>query len=103
MLNDALKLIRVFHNLKQGALAEKLAISQSHLSEVEAGTKQPTMELLEKYAEVFGMPVSSILYFSEKKDVKSPNKLSDAIAAKALQMLNWVDTITSDTSKPKLT
>jgi transcriptional regulator with XRE-family HTH domain len=103
MLNDALKLIRVFHNLKQGALAEKLGISQSHLSEVEGGTKQATLELLEKYAEVFGMPVSSILYFAEKKDERSPDKLSDAIAAKALQMLSWVDTITSENATPRST
>lgn len=103
MLNEALKLIRVFHNLKQGALADKLDIAQSHLSEIEAGSKQPTMELLEKYSAVFGMPVSSILYFAEKKDSKSPDTVSDAIAAKALQMLSWVDTITRDQGKPKHT
>ena len=101
MLNEALKLIRVFHNLKQGALAEKLDISQSHLSEVEAGTKQPTMELLEKYSAVFDLPVSSILYFAEKKNSKRTTTVPDAIAAKALQMLSWVDTITTEPRKPK--
>ena len=101
MLHEALKLIRIFHNLKQTELAQKLDISQSHLSEVEAGTKQPTIELLEKYADVFKMPLSSILYFAERKGSKPSDKRSDAIAAKALQMLNWVDTITSERVKPK--
>jgi transcriptional regulator with XRE-family HTH domain len=100
MIEDALRLIRVFHNLKQGDLAKNLGISQSYLSEVETGAKQPTLELLEKYSDVFSIPVSSILYFSERKGEKSPERLSDAIASKALQMLNWVDVITSDERKP---
>ena len=89
MIKDALRLIRVFHNLKQGDLARELGISQSYLSEVEGGTKQPTLELLAKYGEVFSMPVSSILYFSEKKGDRSGDHLSDTIASKALQMLSW--------------
>jgi transcriptional regulator with XRE-family HTH domain len=102
MLHDALRLIRVFHNQKQGVLAKRLGISQSHLSEVESGAKQPTVELLEKYGEVFNMPVSSIMYFSEKKGIRSASeKLSDAIASKAIKMLDWVESITSDDRKPK--
>lgn len=94
VIKDALRLIRVFHNLKQGVLAQKLGISQSHLSEIEGGQKTPTFELLEKYAKVFDMPVSSIVYFAEKSGAKP--SVADAIAEKAIQMLNWVDLITDD-------
>ena len=93
MINDALRLMRVFHNIKQGDLADSLDISQSHLSEIEAGRKQPTFELLEKYSLVFKMPVSSIVFFAEEKDRKSAPNANPEIAKKALQMLNWVDAI----------
>src|SRR5580658_6605808 len=99
MLNTALRLIRVFHNIKQGNLAEMLGISQSHLSEIEAGHKQPTLELLQKYSEVFDLPVSSILYFAEKRDSKKSSKITNAISSKALQMLDWVNVITEDKRK----
>jgi transcriptional regulator with XRE-family HTH domain len=97
VIKDALRLIRVFHNLKQGALAQKLGVSQSHLSEIEGGQKQPTFDLLEKYAKVFDMPVSSIVYFAERNGAK--RTVADAIAGKAIQMLNWVDVITDDKRK----
>ncbi len=104
MINEALRLIRVFHNLKQGTLAEKLGISQSHLSEVEKGSKQPTLELLQKYAAVFDMPVSSILFFAEKKGTRGRSSaISQTIAAKAIQMLSWVDLITDDKRKSSQT
>jgi DNA-binding XRE family transcriptional regulator len=64
-LNKALKCLRVYHDLTQVELATKLRISKSHLSEIETGKKLPTIHLLVRYAEVFGVPVSSILFFAE--------------------------------------
>lgn len=66
MLGEALRLIRVFHDRKQVKLAEELGISQSHLSEIERGIKMPSQDLVEKYAEVFNLPVSSIWFFNEQ-------------------------------------
>lgn len=40
MINRALKTIRLFHNIKQSELADKLCISKSYLSELESGKKQ---------------------------------------------------------------
>ena len=40
MLSDALRLIRVFHDLKQQDLADRLEISKSYLSEIENGQKK---------------------------------------------------------------
>lgn len=99
MINDALRLIRVFHNLKQRELAIKLGVSQSHLSELEGGQKQPTLETLNKYSEVFDIPVSSILFFAEAKDHRRTRGFADTIAQKTLQMLDWVDIITSKREK----
>jgi transcriptional regulator with XRE-family HTH domain len=94
MIHDALRLIRVYHNLKQGQLAERLEISQSHLSEVEAGRKQPTFDLLERYSRVFDMPVSSIVLFSERKGEGVAGKLENYIGQKTIKMLDWVHEIT---------
>ena len=65
MLSEALRLIRVFHDIKQIELADRLGVSKSHLSEIEAGRKRPTIALIERYSSEFGIPASSILFFSE--------------------------------------
>ena len=60
MINEALRLLRVFHDLKQFEMAEKLGISKSHISEIEKGSKSPSLDLIERYASEFSIPVSSI-------------------------------------------
>lgn len=93
MLNRALKLLRTYHQLKQVDLAKRLGISNSYLSEIETGSKMPGVDLLEKYSEVFKMPASSILLFSEKMsdEQKTGEKLRVAAADKILRLLEWID------------
>jgi len=94
MINDALKLVRVYHNLKQNQLAEALELSPSYLNEIEAGKKQVTMDVLEKYSKFFKIPTSSLLYFAEHKGLHGEKRAVNPIAAKAIKMLDWIDTIT---------
>lgn len=96
MINDALRLVRVFHNLKQKDLAEALELSPSYLNEIESGKKQVTMEVLQRYADHFRIPASSLLYFAERKDKSGEKLAANPIAAKALKMLDWVETITRE-------
>ena len=93
MLNRALKLLRTYHQLKQIELAKRLGVSNSYLSEIETGLKTPGVDLLEKYAEVFKMPVSSIMLFSEtmNSDRTAGDKLRIAAADKILRLLEWID------------
>jgi transcriptional regulator with XRE-family HTH domain len=94
MLNRALRLLRTYHQLSQVQLAGRLGISNSYLSEIEKGeTKEPTLELLNKYADIFNMPVSSILLFSERinADAKPGTKLKIASAEKILRLLEWME------------
>ena len=93
MLNRALKLLRSYHQLNQLELAKRLGISNSYLSEIEKGVKTPGFELLEKYGEVFKMPVSSIMLFSEKISVEgtTSEKFRVAAADKILRLLEWID------------
>lgn len=91
MQHEALRLVRVFHDMNQSALAERLGISKSYLSELESGKKSPTLDLLQKYAEAFNMPLSSLLFFAENVDNPSrSDKVRATIAGKALKMLQWI-------------
>jgi len=91
MQHEALRLVRVFHDLNQSELAQRLDISKSYLSELENGKKAPTLELLQRYADTFGMPLSSFLFFSENLEHPSRSERARAaIAGKALKILQWI-------------
>lgn len=96
-MNEALRLIRVYHDINQSQLSMDLGISKSHLSEIESGKKKPTLELLEKYSERFGLPVSSLVFFSE--NIERPARMSEAIRAftanKVISLLSWVENKTN--------
>ena len=94
MLHEALRLLRRYHGKTQKELATQLGISNTYLSEIETGAKKDsfTIELLSKYAEVFGMPVSSLLLFSENIDpARRGDRLRVQAAAKVLKVLSWID------------
>lgn len=94
MLYQALKLLRKYHGMTQKDLANRLGISNSYLSEIETGVKKDsiTIELLEKYADAFGIPVSSLLLFSEQIDPKRrTDRLRVQAASKILKVLSWID------------
>ncbi len=93
MINQALKLIRTFYDVSQSDLSGRLGISNSYLSEIESGKKQPTMEILSKYSEQFEIPLSSILFFSENLDSQKPSdKLRMQVAKKIVSILEWNQT-----------
>jgi len=94
MLHSALKHLRRFHKMSQQELAKRLGISNSYLSEIESGTKSHaiTVDLLARYSQVFDVPVSSLLLFSEQIDSgKRSEKLRVAMASKVIKMLEWID------------
>ena len=94
MLNQALRHPRRYHGMKQRDLAVKLGISNNYLSEIESGAKAHviTIELLNKYAEIFKVPASTLMLFSEQLESgKRSEKLRVSMAAKVLKMLDWID------------
>lgn len=91
MLNEALRLVRVFHNINQSQLAERLGISRSYLSEIESGKKAASIELLEKYSDIFDVPPSSLLLFSEHLEENTfPEKARLVVAKKIIKIMNWL-------------
>ena len=103
MLSEALRLIRVFHDMKQKELAEKLGISNSHLSEIEAGKKQPSIELINRYSSEFGIPSSSILFFAENLsessdsvDAAGEGRARLTISRKVINFLKFIEERTAN-------
>lgn len=85
-------MIRTYHDLSQTELSKELGISNSHLSELESGKKQPTIELLGKYSKRFDIPLSSILFFSENLETPKPSdKLRVGVAKKVIHLLEWIE------------
>lgn len=96
MLSEALRLLRVFHDLKQNELADKLDVSKSYISEIEKGRRTPSLETIEKYSKYFRIPTSSILFFSEQiEDAQTikgtATKAKEAIASKIVNFLQVIE------------
>jgi transcriptional regulator with XRE-family HTH domain len=96
MISEALRLLRVFHDLKQRELAEKLGISASHVSELEKGNRTPSLEVIQKYADVFRIPASSIMFFSEgireaQTGAQTSSTAKSAIASKVIRFLKLIE------------
>ncbi|MBR0810615.1 helix-turn-helix transcriptional regulator [Bradyrhizobium diazoefficiens] len=98
MYHRALKLIRQYHRLSQAELADALNLSRSFVSELEkAGGKKPSIDVLERYASYFKIPVSSLLLFAERSEASNFHESSRIFAAdKVLKMLEWLEETTRD-------
>lgn len=91
MINQALRLARLYWGYSQSELAEMLGVSQSIVSEVENATKSVSMDLLEKYAEVLGVSMANLLFFADElKDIPDPIRRKTIIATKVLEFLDGI-------------
>ncbi len=92
MIGEALRLIRVFHDLKQFEIADRLKVSKSHISEIENGNKTPSLELIKKYSEEFKIPASAIMFFAEQiPNAKRGEKARTKIASTVLDLLSFIE------------
>lgn len=96
MLSETLRLLRVFHDMKQSELAERLGVSKSYVSEIENGNRTPSMEVIQRYADTFKVPVSSVMFFAENlEDAKNRRgaaaRAKKAIASKIVNFLQLVE------------
>jgi transcriptional regulator with XRE-family HTH domain len=102
MNNRALKLVRQYHRLSQAGLAEKLKLSKSFISELEAGNRKPSIDVLEKYADFFRLPLSSLMLFSEQLGSNDWQERSRVfVASKVMKMLEWIEETANDDAPEK--
>lgn len=95
MVGEALRLLRIFNGYKSAELAEKLGISQSYVSEMENNKKQPTMDILDKYASVFEMKKSTLLLFAEalENDVEVQKDKKQKVALAGMKLLKILERV----------
>ena len=65
MLGNTLKRLRGIYGYSAKEMSGLLGISSSYLSEIENGKKKVSMDLLDRYSELFGLRVSTLVRFSE--------------------------------------
>ena len=65
MLGNTLNRLRGIYGYSAKEMSELLGISSSYLSEIENGKKKVSMDLLDRYSELFGLRVSTLVRFSE--------------------------------------
>lgn len=65
MLGNTLRRLRGIYGYSAKEMSELLGISSSYLSEIENGKKKVSMDLLDRYSELFGLRVSTLVRFSE--------------------------------------
>ncbi|QCT03678.1 hypothetical protein E6C60_2967 [Paenibacillus algicola] len=53
-----------------------MGISKSYLSEIENNKKQPSLEILQKYSDIYGIKLSSLILLSE--DYNDASKTSNS-------------------------
>ena len=93
-MGEALRLLRIFNGYKSAELAKKLELSQSYVSELENGKKQPTREVLDKYAKVFEMKKSTLMLFAESlegEEIKNDKK--QRIARAGMKLLKILEKV----------
>lgn len=60
-----IKELRKSRGWTQDHLAEVIGVGKSHVSEMESGKKNPSVPVMEKIAEVFGLHITEIFSASE--------------------------------------
>lgn len=68
MINEALRLLRLYCGFSQAEMAKRISVAQSMVSDVESGRKNVTMDLLELYSSAVGVRMSQLLFFAEEID-----------------------------------
>jgi transcriptional regulator with XRE-family HTH domain len=88
LINEGLKILRLYWGRSQSDLAKDLGISQSYLSEIEAGRKEATLDLLRRYSESLHVPMSQLLFFVEEMEgAPKATRGRIFVAGKVLDML----------------
>lgn len=84
-IGHALKICRSAKKLSLDELAERAGLSQSYLSMIESGKREPTLSSIEKVAKALGVPTPILLFLAAEKgeveglDAETTRRLSAAV------------------------
>ena len=97
MINEALRLLRLYCGFSQAEMAKRLSVAQSMVSQIEAGRKNVTMDLLEAYSEATGVRMSQLLFLAEEIEGQPIVRRGQLIVAdKVLKLLEKIKPVKCD-------
>lgn len=85
-IGRTLKMLRSIYGYSGKELSELIEISPGYLSELENNKKQPSINILEKYSELFGLKLSTLILLAEE-DTKSLSKGENWIRNRMISFL----------------
>jgi len=87
MFGDTLKRTRLIYGYNAKEMSERLSISNSYLSEIENGKKKPSLDILERYASIYEIKLSSLILLSEEVESSNNNTKGNEFTKKILNLL----------------
>ncbi|KQM53765.1 transcriptional regulator [Sphingomonas sp. Leaf208] len=88
VINEALRLLRLYCRYSQTEMAERVGVTQSLISDVEGARKAVSMDLLEAYSAAVNVKMSQLLFFAEEIEGQPIARRGQLIVAeKVLQIL----------------
>ena len=85
-LHEKLTRLRKEHGWSQSDLGERAGVHITHLSRLENGKSQPSVEMLHKLAKVFGVSMDYLM--DEEADELAPVSIKDKTLAKHIGLLD---------------
>lgn len=89
MLHDALRSVRMFHQVSVNDAAAAMDMSPSHISEIERGKKRIHHDVLEAYSKAFKMPISSFYLIAESGEQTDKTSIG-AAKRKIAKIIRWI-------------
>jgi transcriptional regulator with XRE-family HTH domain len=89
-IGEVKKKLRLLYSVSAKDLAHDIGISPSYLSEIENSKKTPSLELLNKYSQVFEIKVSTIMLMAEdySENRRKKSKPEMFIQKRLIKILN---------------
>jgi transcriptional regulator with XRE-family HTH domain len=86
----ALRLIREYHDLNPTQIGILVGLHEKHVLALETGKRKITLEVVERYATAFEIPVSSLMLLAEQADGIFTVDPRDYVSNKVITILEWL-------------
>ena len=64
-LGKSIRALRIIHDLKQKEFAERIGVSISYLCEIEKGKNTPSIHVVQKISNSFGIPIHTLFILEQ--------------------------------------
>ena len=68
-ISNNIRKVRELRNFTQEYMAHALSMSQNNYSKIERGKTKPTLDILEKICNIFGVPLTKLIEFDAEKTI----------------------------------